>query len=64
MTEIAAETTRARQATGAWGVVSSVITGAGSLAELETNMKAVELVLTDAALAAIDRMFPPAKKRP
>lgn len=43
--------------------VSSVITGAVAVEQLETNLKAVDLVIPDAALAAIDEIFPPAPPR-
>ena len=43
--------------------VSSVITGAVTVEQLETNLKAVDLVIPDAALAAIDEIFPPASPR-
>lgn len=43
--------------------VSSVITGAVTVEQLETNLKAVDLVIPDAALAAIDEIFPPAPPR-
>jgi aryl-alcohol dehydrogenase-like predicted oxidoreductase len=43
--------------------VSSVITGAVTVEQLETNLKAVDLVIPDAALAALDEIFPPAAAR-
>ena len=43
--------------------VSSVITGAVTVEQLETNLKAVDLAIPDAALAAIDEIFPPAAPR-
>jgi aryl-alcohol dehydrogenase-like predicted oxidoreductase len=43
--------------------VSSVITGAVTVEQLETNLKAVDLVIPDAALAALDEIFPPVAAR-
>jgi voltage-dependent potassium channel beta subunit len=43
--------------------VSSVITGAVTVEQLETNLTAIDLVIPDAALAAIDEIFPPAPPR-
>ena len=39
--------------------VSSVITGATKLAQLESNLKASELTLDESTLAALDALFPP-----
>ncbi|HTO46870.1 MAG TPA: aldo/keto reductase [Burkholderiales bacterium] len=44
--------------------VASVITGAVAVEQLETNLKAVDLVIPDAALAAIDEIFPPPPRGP
>ena len=43
--------------------VSSVITGAVTVEQLETNLKAVDLAIPDAAFSAIDEIFPPAAPR-
>ncbi len=43
--------------------VSSVITGAVTVAQLETNLRAIDVGTTDTVLAAIDAIFPPAPIR-
>jgi voltage-dependent potassium channel beta subunit len=43
--------------------VSSVITGAVTVAQLETNLRAIDLSMSDTVLAAVDAIFPPAQVR-